>query len=191
LRWCPGGYLNESVDVADLFLGDGTVATVKSRDRDDQVYRSAGAGKTMKFPLVVLVNGETSGGAELIAAALQDHKRATVAGQRSLGKASVQIPLALPAPGVGMKLTSGTFVRPSGKNLHRKPDSQSEDDWGVRPDIDCRVSPELSKRLKRQWQEFALRPASSNRRLALDDPEVDPQRIAALRLLRRMTTGTR
>jgi len=128
--------------------------------------------------VVVLVNGETLGGAELIAAALQDHKRATVCGQRTLGKASVQIPLALPVPGVGMKLTSGTFIRPSGKNLHRKPGSQSEDDWGVRPEVDCRVSPELSKRLKQQWQEFSLRPSSSNKRLALDDPTADPQRVA-------------
>src|SRR5262249_58851975 len=114
LRWCPGGYLNEAVEVADLFLGAGVVATVKSRGREDTVYRSTDGGKFRDCPVVVLVNGETSGGAELIAAALQDHKRACVVGQRTLGKASVQTPLAVGVEGTGFKLTSGTFVRPAG-----------------------------------------------------------------------------
>ena len=71
----------------------------------------------------VLVNGETMGGSELIVAALQDNMRATIVGQRTFGKASVQTMLALPLPNSGFKLTSGSFVRPSGKALHRFPDA--------------------------------------------------------------------
>jgi carboxyl-terminal processing protease len=188
LRWCPGGYLNEAVEVADLFLGTCTVATVKSRNREDTVYRSTDVNKLRDFPLVVLVNGDTSGGAELIAAALQDHKRAVVAGQRTLGKASVQTPLHLGMEGVGLKLTSGTFLRPSGKNLHRFPESTPGDDWGVRPDpgAEFRMSVELGRRLRDCWQWQSLRPGSSRERLPLDDPRADPQREAARAVLEKM-----
>jgi carboxyl-terminal processing protease len=191
LRWCPGGFLNEAVEAADLFLGEGTVATVKSRGREDNVYRSTKEGKFADFPVVVLVNGETSGGAELIAAALQDHGRAAVAGQRTLGKASVQTPLPLGVAGVGLKLTSGTFVRPSGKNLHRFPDSKPADDWGVRPDegAEFRISADLSRALRQWWLQQTLRPGSSSERLPLDDPTADPQRQAALEVLARKLDG--
>jgi carboxyl-terminal processing protease len=187
LRWCPGGFLTEATGVAELFVGEGTLATVKARGKEPTVYRSTAEGKSLGYPLVVLVNGQTMGGAELIAAALQDHRRAVVMGQRTLGKASVQTPLALPLPGVGLKLTSGTFERPSGKNLHRFPDSKPSDDWGVRPDADgeFRVSPELGRRLREWWRRQSLRPGSSNERLPLDDPSADPQRQAAVEAVAR------
>jgi carboxyl-terminal processing protease len=190
LRWCPGGYLREAVNVASLFLGDCTVATVRSRGSKDTVYPSTAENKFLDFPVVVLVNGDTSGGAELIAAALQDHKRAVIVGQRTLGKASIQTMVPLGVPNAGLKLTSGVFVRPSGKNLHRGPDSTPGDDWGVRPDpkMDVRVSPELGRRLRDWWTEQTLRPGTSTEALPLDDPTADPQRLAALRVLRGMLT---
>jgi carboxyl-terminal processing protease len=185
LRWCPGGYLNEAVEVADLFLGNGVVATERSRGQQDTVYRSTEAGKFRDFPLVVLVNGDTSGGAELITAALQDHHRAVVVGQRTRGKGSVQMPLPVGVPGVALKLTRGSFLRPSGKNLHRFPDSGPGDDWGVLPDQDFRLSPQLGQRLKEWHLLHALRPAASRERLALDDPTADTQRRAAIDCLRK------
>lgn len=188
LRWCPGGYLNEAVEVADLFLGEGVVATVTARGKEQSVYRSAEMGKAGNFPLVVLVNGKTMGGGELIAAALQDHKRAVIAGQRSLGKASVQTPLHVGVPGMGLKLTSGTFVRPGGKNLHRFPDSKPTDDWGVQPDEDAefRVSAEMGKRLEQWWLWQSLRPGESWDRLPLDDPRADPQQRSALATIEKL-----
>ncbi len=182
LRWCPGGYLDEALNVARLFVGDVTVATVKGRTDGEREYRGAPGHKPADFPLVVLVNDETSGGAELIAAALQDHRRARVAGQRTRGKASVQHTVALPVPGSELRLTTGTFLRPSGKNLHRFPDARPGDDWGVRPepDLEVRVSAELGKRLRQWWQEQDLRTGSSNVALPLDRADADPQRRAAL-----------
>jgi carboxyl-terminal processing protease len=185
LRWCPGGYLNESIEVADLFLGDAVIATERSRGQPDKVNRSTEAGKFRDFELVVLVNGETVGGAELIAAAIQDHHRGVVVGQRTRGKGSIQVPLPVGVPGVALKLTRGLFIRPSGKNLNRFPDSGPGDDWGVLPDEDCRLSPELSKRLGQWHLLHALRPATSCERLALDDPSADTQRRAAVELLRK------
>jgi hypothetical protein len=142
--------------------------------------------KYRDLPMVVLVNGDTSGGAELIAAALQDHKRALVVGQRTLGKGSVQIPLMLGLAGLGMKLTSGTFLRPCGKNLHRFPESKPEDDWGVQPSPDCefRISTDLNRQLRQWWLLHSLRPGTSLERLPLDDPRADTPREVALQTLR-------
>jgi carboxyl-terminal processing protease len=148
LRWCPGGYLHEAVNIAQYFVGEGAVATVRGRDGRTLSY---GGGvhtrKVSALPLLVLVNGETSGGAELIAAAVQDNKRGPVAGRRTLGKASVQTPLELPLDNTRIKLTTGTFMRPSGKNLHRFPDSKPSDDWGVRPEsqLEFPITPELNR----------------------------------------------
>jgi carboxyl-terminal processing protease len=185
LRWSPGGYLDEAVDVARLFLHDGIIATVKMRTREDIVHRCTKEGPFTDFPLVVLINAETSGGAELIAAALQDHHRAIVFGQRTLGKASVQTPVHLGVGQLGMKLTSGTFERPSGGPLHRFPDSKDSDEWGVLPDAgkEFRVSAELGKTLKGWWIQQTIRPGSATYRLPLDDPSADPQRQEAVTAL--------
>src|SRR5262249_51873575 len=145
------------------------------------------------FPVVVLINAETSGGAELIAAVLQDNLRAKIAGQRSRGKASVQIVLSLQRdldlkglyPRAALKLSTGMLIRPNGRNLHRFADSKAKDDWGVRPDarLDFRVSGDLSRQLREWWQLQDLRPGTSNESLPLDDPVADPQRQAALQVL--------
>jgi carboxyl-terminal processing protease len=191
LRWCPGGYLDESVDCARLFLeGEKVVTTVKSRKRDDIVHRANKDSSFADFPMIVLVNADTTGGAELIAAGLKDHVRAGVGGQRSFGKASVQTPVHLGMPYIGMRLTSGTFQRPNGKTLHRFPDSQPSDDWGVCPDkeLECRLSPAANRALKEAWLLQTLRPGASLERLALDDPAMDAARHMALDALRSQLT---
>jgi carboxyl-terminal processing protease len=184
LRWCPGGYLDEALNVARLFLDEGIVATVSGRQGPPQEYRATGEDAYVQLPLVVLINSGTSGGAELVAAALQDHHRAIVVGQRTLGKGSVQTPMHLDISGVGLKLTTGTFHRPSGRELHRFPDSKPADDWGVRPDVDARVSPDLAALLKRHWLWQTLRPMESRELLPLDEPEADPQEMVATEALR-------
>ena len=162
------------------------IATIRSRGREDLVYRSDGQNAFTDFPILVLVNGETSGGAELIAAALQDRGRAVVAGQRTLGKGSVQTQIALGVPGAALKLTNGVFLRPNGKEIQRKPAAGLSDDWGVRPEkeLEFRVSPDLARTLKEEWQRQTLRPGASMERLPLDDPDADAQRQAAIEALR-------
>jgi carboxyl-terminal processing protease len=197
LRWCPGGFLDESRNVADLFLDYGRPnAAVLYRDgRLDRHIRRANHS-FVKFPVVVLINGESTGGAELVAAVLQDNRRASVAGQRTRGKASVQRvwrlageydgpALSIPVPDVGLKLSNGILTRPNGRNLNRFPDSRPIDDWGVRPDLNLefRVSPELGRKLQAWWQLQNVRPGQDRESLPLDDPVADPQRQAALRVL--------
>jgi carboxyl-terminal processing protease len=186
LRWCPGGYLDEAVECARLFLDEGDVATARVRGKEDQVYRSTGEGAVTDLPLAVLVNGETSGGAELIAAALQDRGRAAVAGQRTVGKGSIQTSAAVPGSAVVLKVTGGDLVRPNGHALQREPGAGPGDDWGVRPDpdLESRVSADLSRSLKADWQAQTLRPGGSAERLPMDDPDADPQRQAAVEALK-------
>lgn len=182
LRWCPGGSLRGAVKCAEMFLGEGTIATVHWRNEPETVYRSTEAGKIGDFPLVLILNGESTGGAELIAASLQDHHRAVLVGQRSRGKGNVQ-KLESIGP-IGLKLTSGAFIRPAGKALHRFPDSQPTDEWGVSPDRPFRISPDLDRALQTWWQQQTLRPGCCTERLPLDDPTLDPQRNAALETMR-------
>jgi len=194
LRWSPGGFLNEAVLVARCFLKQGAeIAQVRSRinagrGQGDQVYKADIDSPFDDFPLIVLVNGETMGGAELIAAALRDNQRARIAGQRTFGKASVQSLLTSPLENTELKLTTGNFFRPSGKALHRFPDSKEADDWGVRPErtLEMRLTPALSKQLQEWWLLYSLRPARNAQALTLDDPENDPQRQLALRGLRKL-----
>ena len=135
----------------------------------------------------MLVNGETTGGGELIAAALKDNGRAVVAGTRTFGKASIQWTMSIQGlPGYQFKLTGGMYTRPNGKNLQRFPDSKPTDDWGIRPDpgTSCRPAPAWRRKLKELHQLYALRPGGSREAMDLDDPAADPQRLRALKLMR-------
>jgi carboxyl-terminal processing protease len=195
LRWCPGGYIDPATQIASTFLESGLIAKMKYRnpDRGENTTLRADGGlvrfKAGDFPLLVLVNGETVGGGELIAGALKDNGRAVLAGTRTYGKASIQWPLPVPGlPGYSFKITGGTYTRPSGKNLQRFPDSKPDDDWGLRPDpgYEIPMSADLSRKLKELHLVYALRPGGSREAMELDDPEGDPQRLRALKLVRKL-----
>src|SRR5262249_9795373 len=87
------------------------------------------------FPMVVLVNGSSASGSEIVAACLQDHKRAIVMGERSYGKGSVQNIVPFKPTGGEIKMTTASFWRPNGKNLNKSSTTgKDEDEWGVTPD---------------------------------------------------------
>jgi carboxyl-terminal processing protease len=195
LRWCPGGYIDAATQIASTFLGSGIVARMKYRnpDRGENTVIRADAGlvrfKAGDYPILLLVNGETIGGGELIAAALRDNGRAVLAGTRTYGKATIQWPVGAPAlPGYSLKLTGGTYTRPNGKNLQRFPDSKPDDDWGLRPDpgYEIPMSADLGRKLKDLHLLYALRPGGSRDAMDLDDPAADPQRVRALKLMRKL-----
>jgi C-terminal peptidase prc len=198
LRWCPGGYVIEGSGIAGLFLPEGTVmARLVYRDPNDPGNRPSGrAGGGTKFldvPLVVLVGSETTGGGELIAAALQDNKRATVIGQRTVGRAYISQAMppevgGLQFGGIQLKLTTGLTLRANGRPRHRLPNSQPTDEWGVRPEpgFEVPVTADVSAELGRWAELHALRPAESREALPFDDPAKDPFRLVALGHLRRV-----
>ena len=117
--------------------------STRGRDaRERNRYLASGSGPYQTLPLVVLVNDKSASAAEIVAACLQDHHRATVVGERTWGKGTVQNVIPLEGGKSLLKLTIASYWRPSGKNIHRSSTSQATDDWGVQPDPGCEVEPE-------------------------------------------------
>jgi C-terminal peptidase prc len=135
LRNNPGGMLTTAVQISDLFIDDGLIVTIKPRVGQEQSYGGTSEGSYLDFPMVCMVNDGSASGSEIVAACLQDHKRAVILGERSYGKGSVQNVQAFPSTGGEIKLTTASFWRPSGKNLNKSSTKGTDDeDWGVRPD---------------------------------------------------------
>lgn len=128
LRNNPGGLLDEAVAVSDAFLLGGEV--VSTRERDESRTRRYGAKEgdeliPMNMPVVVLVNAGSASASEIVAGALQDHKRAIIMGTKTFGKGSVQTVIPLPEHGA-MRLTTARYYTPSGHSIQAK---------GIEPDI--------------------------------------------------------
>lgn len=134
LRYNPGGLLSSAIEVCDLFLKDGTVVSTKGRNTEDKSYGATPDIMLEGVPIAILTNHGSASASEIVAACLQDHKRAVVVGERSFGKGSVQNVIELEDGKSALKLTTASYRRPSGKNIHKFKDSKDEDDWGVRPD---------------------------------------------------------
>jgi carboxyl-terminal processing protease len=138
LRNNPGGLLRAAVEISNLFLKDGRIVSTKGRNHKEEVYDAKpqnALNLPEGFPIAILVNKYSASASEIVAAALQDNGRAVVVGERSYGKGSVQniILMDKEKEPSALKLTTASYWRPSGKNIHRFPDSKESDDWGVRP----------------------------------------------------------
>jgi carboxyl-terminal processing protease len=126
LRNNPGGLLDQSIILADVFLNDGQIVSIKSRGENNQRSYDASPGDMASgLPMVVLINGGSASASEIVAAALQDHGRATVMGTESFGKGSVQTISPLPVEGA-LRLTTALYYAPSGRLIQAA---------GIRPDI--------------------------------------------------------
>lgn len=197
LRWCTGGFLTSVLDVAHGFVERDPPAAL-TLERDSEVGKLVSPPPPIRKPLLevpvaVLIGSDTTGGGEMIAAALQDLGRAITIGDRTAGKGSVQRtidpnPLAQYFMDMNYKVTTGMLQRPGKKNLQRYPHSQPTDDWGVRPDAGrwIPVSRELNQQLREWWLFHALRPTGDHSPLPVDDPEADPQLAAAIKMLKVM-----
>jgi len=137
LRFNPGGLLSSAVEVSNMFLTEGRIVSTKGRNQKERIYDARADGAVLtpakEFPVVILVNKFSASAAEIVSACLQDHDRAIIVGERSYGKGSVQNILKLETDNSALKLTTASYWRPSGKNIHRFPDSKESDDWGVKP----------------------------------------------------------
>jgi carboxyl-terminal processing protease len=145
LRNNPGGLLKAAVEIADLFLEEGDIVTTKGRNQKEEVYKAHKEGTLLlpakQYPIVILVNRYSASASEILAAALQDHGRAVIVGERSFGKGSVQNVILMEHDTSALKLTTASYWRPSGKNINRFPDKKDfeaakidPDEWGVSPD---------------------------------------------------------
>src|SRR6204780_2060535 len=128
LRNNPGGLLEEAVTVSDAFLERGEIVSTRGRNAEETQRRSAHAGDLTKGkPVIVLINGGSASASEIVAGALQDHKRATLIGTRSFGKGSVQTIIPLGAGNGALRLTPARYSTPSGHSIQAQ---------GIKPDIE-------------------------------------------------------
>jgi carboxyl-terminal processing protease len=143
LRNIPGGYLTQATEIASLFVQSGTLVQIKSGE--NTTTKSADGVDVTNLPLVVMVNEKTAGSAEVLAAALQDSRRATIVGVQTQGKGSVQVmqPLSF---GGALRYTAATYLSPSGRAI---------DGNGITPDV---AISDASRQLS-----IALEIAASNR----------------------------
>ncbi|MDA3903812.1 MAG: S41 family peptidase [Desulfuromusa sp.] len=126
LRNNPGGLLDQAVAVADIFLSDGLIVYTEGRETEAQMTFSAQqVGTEPDYPLVVLINGGSASAAEIVAGALQDHRRAIIIGEQSFGKGSVQTIIPLD-DNSGLRLTTARYFTPSGRSIQA---------MGISPDI--------------------------------------------------------
>ncbi len=126
LRNDPGGLLDQAVRVADHFVEDGLIVYTKGREKDSQMQFSPREGnKEPGCPIVVLINGGSASASEIVAGALQDHKRAVIMGTQSFGKGPVQTIIPL-SDDSGLRLTTALYYTPNGRSIQAK---------GITPDI--------------------------------------------------------
>ncbi|MEE4313105.1 MAG: S41 family peptidase [Desulfofustis sp.] len=127
LRNNPGGLLDQAVNVADLFLAEGLIVYTRGRNKElDLTYEAHRDERTESFyPLVVLVNEGSASASEIVAGAVQDHKRGVIVGSKTFGKGSVQTIVPL-ADGAGLRMTTARYYTPSGRSIQAT---------GILPDI--------------------------------------------------------
>ena len=134
LRYNPGGLLSQATQISDMFIEEGRIVSTKGRNVRERVWDATKPGTHTGFPIAVLVNHFSASASEILSACLQDHKRAVVVGERTWGKGSVQNVIQLEGGSSALKLTTASYHRPSGRNIHRFPNSKPTDVWGVMPD---------------------------------------------------------
>jgi carboxyl-terminal processing protease len=137
LRNNPGGLLDQAVKIADRFIDSGLIVSVEGRKEDQKMkFYAHPGGSTTHYPLVVLVNGGSASGAEIVAGAIQDQGRGILVGTQTFGKGSVQTIIPL-KDGSGLRLTTARYFTPSGRSIQAK---------GIVPDIIVKPSrPENEK----------------------------------------------
>ena len=128
LRNNPGGLLDQAISVSDAFLQKGEIVSTRGRNAEETQRFNARAGDLTKGkPVIVLINGGSASASEIVAGALQDHKRVTVIGTRSFGKGSVQTIIPLGSGNGALRLTTARYYTPSGRSIQAK---------GITPDIE-------------------------------------------------------
>jgi len=171
LRGNPGGLLDQAIEVSDAFINHGEIVSQRGREKDDiERYYARGTDMSHGLPMIVLVDAGSASAAEIVAGALQDHRRALVMGERSFGKGSVQTLLPL-TEDTALRLTTARYYTPSGRSVQ---------EGGIKPDI---IVPQLSDpdyhnrpRLREaDLRRHLINQAKVDDSVLEDDPKGDPR----------------
>jgi carboxyl-terminal processing protease len=156
LRSNPGGLLTAGVGVCDALLDKGVIVSTRGRGKVELESHQAKPDLSvpLTLPVVVLVDNYSASASEIVAACLQDHGRATIIGQRTYGKGTVQKVYMLEGNKSALRLTFATYWRPNNKDIHKRKGAKDSDDWGVRPDEGQEIV--ISKELREQLLEARL-----------------------------------
>jgi len=178
LRNSPGGTLEQAVAVADAFLDDGEIVSIRNRKAEDtQRFRAKTGDVAGGKPLVVLLNAGSAAAAEIVAGALQDHHRATLVGTRSFGDGAVATMIPLGQDAGQIHLTTGHYVTPSGRVIEKK---------GIAPDVE--VAQDLPDDIKPTSKPTGDQAALQSWVPA--DPQADKALNRAFELLRKTAQNT-
>ncbi|MBM4042539.1 MAG: S41 family peptidase [Planctomycetes bacterium] len=162
LRRNPGGLLDSAVGVADLFIDKGVIVSTRGRDAGAvHQFEAHEKGTYTGFPLAVLVSNFSASGSEIVAGAIQDSRRGLIVGQRTYGKASVQSILSLDS-GCKLRLTTARYYTPAGRLIHREVDAKEADPWGIRPDIEVKVTYEDELGLSEHFRDERVQESTKN-----------------------------
>jgi carboxyl-terminal processing protease len=153
LRNNPGGLLDQAIAMSDAFLEKGEIVSVKARKSEDVQRWNAKAGDVANgLPIVVLINGGSASASEIVAGALQDHRRAIILGTRSFGKGSVQTIMQVTGGGA-IRLTTALYFTPSGRSIQKE---------GIKPDIEVEPAKIENLQARAGFREENLRRSITN-----------------------------
>jgi carboxyl-terminal processing protease len=170
LRNNPGGLLDQAVAVSEYFINSGVIVTIKGRTPNSNTVISSSprAEKSPNVPMVVLINSGSASASEIVAGAMQDHRRAVVLGTKSFGKGSVQT-LTQISPRAAVKLTTAKYYTPNNRSI------QAE---GIEPDITIEVAkveyPE-NNGIEKRFSEYSLRNYLKNDKEKVDNKKANPK----------------
>jgi carboxyl-terminal processing protease len=180
--------------MCQLFVNEGLIVSTRGRNGVEyDAYYAQGSAPYAKLPLAVLVNHYSASASEIVAACLQDHQRAVIVGERTWGKGSVQNLIPLEGGRSALKLTTYSYWRPSGANIHRTGDAPESEEWGVSPTpgYDIKLEKDdLEKLLRFRRERDIVHPAGSLAPQQDDELfKVDPQLRRAVDYLTAATTA--
>ena len=188
LRNDPGGLLPQAIEVADKFIAQGVIVSTEGRHEKKQ-YTAHPEGTRTQFPMVVLVNGGSASASEIVAGALQDHKRALILGSPTFGKGSVQSIYGPLEDGSGLRLTVALYYTPNGHNIQAKgivPDVRvEEDEWEYKsPSKRVVREKDLTGHLEKE-KEAKKTPPTEGQAMGLSEEQAkDVQLVRAFELLK-------
>jgi carboxyl-terminal processing protease len=190
LRYNPGGLLKAATDLADELLEDGVIVTTKGRDPASRIeYEATGSPKIPpSIPVVVLVNGESASAAEVVAGALQDHRRALLVGSKTFGKGVVQTTVPFDGDRALIKITTARYYTPAGRCIEKEVgvDADHAGVGGILPDVEVATTRDQARAVAtrigrlRALEDQPGNGAPEDR----DSVESDPVLVKALALLR-------